>query len=880
MKLFAYYSIHSCINQLRKIFKTWVLVLILVCALIGGLIGFGASMLSDAAPEDPAAAQEIEEIIDQQEPMSFEETFGIGGMEAMELAAGGVILVMLGFMVFSAENSAAKIFLPADVNLLFASPMKPQSVLMFRLATQLGAAMAASLYLLFQIPNLVINLGVSVWAALSVIAAWYLLMLTGKLIQMSVYVLTSVNPFIKKHLHKILFAFLALLTGAFYLYYRSQSAGWLPAAAAFFNAPWTRWIPFWGWLKGFVVCALQESPMAFVYLGVLAAGCGILAYFIWNIETDFYEEAMTRSQEVAEIMEAAASERGGLLIQRKKNRSEKLERDGFHYGSGANVYFYKTLYNRFRFGHLKYFTKTTETYLAASVLAACAMRFIADTKSVMPLVFLISGLVFFRTLGNPLNEDVRLDYFRLIPEKTWKKLFWSLLGGSVNCLLDVIPGLIIGSLIMGVNPLQALAWIPLIISVDFYATNVGTFLDVSIPTSIGLTIKQTIEVLFVYFGLVPDVIIITVGSTFHHPVIASVICAIVNLYLGLLFMGLATVFTDPYGGRDIERDGTEVLDPQAKTTYSWLGIVCAFILIAGSLLQVGIVRLFANQTASLTADQWPLWLITFLPLYLFAVPLGLLFMKKLPAVKIPEKKLPAKYWLILPVIAVFLMYAGNLIGSLITLILSTLFKASADNPLISLSGEGTLVQRLVFMVILAPVIEEYIFRKQLIDRMHVYGGRTAVIASGLMFGLFHGNFSQFYYADALGIVFGYVYLKTGRLRYTVALHMGINFLGGIIGPEILQNFAYVLNNLEHLLLLSFRKLLTFPQVYSFIIYIVLLLALFLAGFVLLVQQSREVSFPKEEKQIPRGKIWKNTYAAPGMLCFTAACIFLFIYSIL
>ena len=49
MRLFGYYAWHSFINQLRKLFKTWVLIFLVVCMAIGVLIGVGAAMLDDAA---------------------------------------------------------------------------------------------------------------------------------------------------------------------------------------------------------------------------------------------------------------------------------------------------------------------------------------------------------------------------------------------------------------------------------------------------------------------------------------------------------------------------------------------------------------------------------------------------------------------------------------------------------------------------------------------------------------------------------------------------------------------------------------------------------------------------------------------------------------
>ena len=46
-----------------------------------------------------------------------------------------------------------------------------------------------------------------------------------------------------------------------------------------------------------------------------------------------------------------------------------------------------------------------------------------------------------------------------------------------------------------------------------------------------------------------------------------------------------------------------------------------------------------------------------------------------------------------------------------------------------------------------------------------------MLFSGLMFGLFHGNLNQFVYAFVLGLCFGFIYVKTGNIRYTIGLHM-------------------------------------------------------------------------------------------------------------
>ena len=166
MRLFGYYAWHSFVNQLRKLFKTWVLIFLVICMAVGALIGVGAAMLDDASGEDEEI---VESEIIEEEPGAMEK-LGIEPEEFVELIVGGIILVVFVFQAISADKNGSKIFLPADVNLLFSSPMKPQSVLLFRLMTQLGTSILASVYLLFQLPNLVLNLGLSIWVALAMIA--------------------------------------------------------------------------------------------------------------------------------------------------------------------------------------------------------------------------------------------------------------------------------------------------------------------------------------------------------------------------------------------------------------------------------------------------------------------------------------------------------------------------------------------------------------------------------------------------------------------------------------------------------------------------------------------------------------------------------------
>ena len=203
--------------------------------------------------------------------------------------------------------------------------------LMFRLATQLGTALIASIYIVFQLPNLILNAGLTGWAAMGILAAWFSSILVGKLLQVLLYTVCSSKPGLKPLLRKGIYAFAIVLLGSFFLFWKAGGEEILPAADRFFNAPVTRWIPYWGWLKGLTVFIAEENWLcAAICFGLLAAGCAALVWFIWHIDADFYEDAMAKSEETAALMEKARSEKtSGTAVtrQRKKDRSERLLRD-------------------------------------------------------------------------------------------------------------------------------------------------------------------------------------------------------------------------------------------------------------------------------------------------------------------------------------------------------------------------------------------------------------------------------------------------------------------------------------------------------------------------------------------------------------------------
>lgn len=131
----------------------------------------------------------------------------------------------------------------------------------------------------------------------------------------------------------------------------------------------------------------------------------------------------------------------------------------------------------------------------------------------------------------------------------------------------------------------------------------------------------------------------------------------------------------------------------------------------------------------------------------------------------------------------FLLVTGSLLGQAVSGIISGILGYETQNIVSESISSTSLFYNLVTTVVAAPVCEELVCRKGIIDRMNRLGDRPAILVSALLFALLHGNFYQFFYAFGVGLVFGYIYVRTGLIRYTIGIHMAINLLCGVM-PDV------------------------------------------------------------------------------------------------
>lgn len=200
------------------------------------------------------------------------------------------------------------------------------------------------------------------------------------------------------------------------------------------------------------------------------------------------------------------------------------------------------------------------------------------------------------------------------------------------------------------------------------------------------------------------------------------------------------------------------------------------------------VQFVASIVLSRFARDWVIENNALLSLILTAVTIdvlgfGTLYLttRKIPVYKKNNRKLPIGLFLGGFCVIYVFVFAGSFIGNFF----QNLLVGTGDSAATMVLMDSDLVLRVLVVAVLAPIFEELIFRKILIDRLLKFGAPIAVFSSALLFGLFHGNFAQFFYAALLGAFFACVYIKTGRIIYSICYHIFINMLTSVVGVVLL-----------------------------------------------------------------------------------------------
>lgn len=289
-----------------------------------------------------------------------------------------------------------------------------------------------------------------------------------------------------------------------------------------------------------------------------------------------------------------------------------------------------------------------------------------------------------------------------------------------------------------------------------------------------------------------------------------------------------------------------------KKVFNRIGLAMLVSMILVNVIQIIFFDIIGKVNQDLLSASWINYIALAISYYLIGFPVFYFMIKGLPEGEKREyKKLGVWEIVKFCFISYSLMYIFNFLTNIFIILISIFKGSEVVNPLQNIIEGSSLILTLIFVGILSPIIEEMMFRGIMLNKLKRYGDKVAIITTALLFGLFHANFSQFFYATVLGLIFAYVTLKTGTIKYSIILHIFVNTMGSFIIPLIIGDGSNLV-------------------AYGCVLFLVLLISI--VGLVLLIKDRKNISLLDGEVKLEKGTAFKTIWINLGMVLFTVICL--------
>lgn len=204
------------------------------------------------------------------------------------------------------------------------------------------------------------------------------------------------------------------------------------------------------------------------------------------------------------------------------------------------------------------------------------------------------------------------------------------------------------------------------------------------------------------------------------------------------------------------------------------------------------------------------------------------------------------------VVAAFVMvYAANALGYYIYLLLpldlSSLSLGVTALPTVHFDT-GTpfyYVTTVVYAIVVAPIFEELVFRGAVLMNLRRFGDRFAIIAAALLFALMHGNLQQAVHTFLIGLILGYVCVKTNSLRVPIILHALNNLVVMVLYDYLLVHASLIVTTIANVIMTT---------------------SIFIAALLLVIVFYRLRWLPRDRRLLG-GSPYSAFFSSPPMLAF-------------
>ncbi len=315
---------------------------------------------------------------------------------------------------------------------------------------------------------------------------------------------------------------------------------------------------------------------------------------------------------------------------------------------------------------------------------------------------------------------------------------------------------------------------------------------------------------------------------------------------------------------------------EAKKHFSGLGLRYFIFTLVVNIVQIVALHIASAIDPEIMNSESNVFWVSMLPIMLLVYPIWVLTFEKgkLEKSNLTKHKMSFGQFIAAFVMSYAAMYVLNMLGIGITSGIAAVKGSDVLNIGVELAENLESIPKIVVVTFLAPVFEELLFRKLIVDRTAQYGEGLAVILSASMFALFHGNLNQGIYVFGLGLFWAFIYVKTGHIGYTILIHSLINFMGSVVSVKVaglvdIEEYVSALTSNDANVIMEYLSS-NGIRVYVFVAHSMIVMSMVIIGIILFILFRKRFTFNTAEKQIPKGKRFGTTILNVGMMLY---CIF-------
>lgn len=332
-----------------------------------------------------------------------------------------VSLMAMGFCAFTLLiniqvnlKEMLSFFKPADIQIVFTSPLKPRAVFAAALLKSLLGAMLLTLFILLMASQWLFASGIDIWRYLLIV---FIFMTFNMMIQPLNFILIRLKTRLPVVIAQTLFTGIWLLPTLLLISYNRFNI------FAFIQSPLTQWIPIIGWIKGLIDFSYGMASPNVHWLMVLYFGF-VASTFIFALvlANDYYESVIEGTENLHQLKQKAKEGRSqGKGIQLFKNR--KLTFKGNHQGADALYWKQRVIANKKDISYL--FGMKEMLFILGAVTAVIITQVWHDDWEWV--VYACNGAVLYATLlfsiANKNQAEFLTSRFLMMPSKGTQKLF-------------------------------------------------------------------------------------------------------------------------------------------------------------------------------------------------------------------------------------------------------------------------------------------------------------------------------------------------------------------------------------------------------------------------------------------------------------------------